>query len=223
MSYGNIEHPAAYEAAIAARIRAATFKKYNGRFLAVEGNLEIVNFVLANNGSFFNSLAHSYNQYGSLTVGQVNAVRKIIADRASKVAARRALDSGSVHISTVGKRAIFTVSVVKILSFEGDYGTVYINILKDSAGNVVIYKGASLANANVTEGDTVTIKATVKAHEEREGVKQTILARPVVLSIDTVAPVVEDASDAAVATVDAVPCADSYEVSHVVYPSRIDG
>ena len=44
--------------------------------------------------------------------------------------------------------------------------------MEDADKNVVIYKGTKLY-----EG-IVTVKATIKEHGEREGVKQTKIARP---------------------------------------------
>jgi hypothetical protein len=63
-------------------------------------------------------------------------------------------------------------------SFEGVYGVSHINICRDEAGNVIVYKGSH----GLEKGWRYVIKATVKAHDEREGVKQTIIARPKILS-----------------------------------------
>ena len=45
----------------------------------------------------------------------------------------------------------------------------------DADGNVVVYKGSTTVGE---KGETVTLKATIKDHGEREGVNQTIIARP---------------------------------------------
>lgn len=49
-----------------------------------------------------------------------------------------------------------------------------VHIMNDEAGNVIVYKGNRIAE----KGQRVTMKATVKSHGEREGVKQTIVSRP---------------------------------------------
>lgn len=46
---------------------------------------------------------------------------------------------------------------------------------KDAAGNIIV--NFSSNEQGWKQGDTVTIKATVKKHEEREGIKQTKLTR----------------------------------------------
>ena len=61
-----------------------------------------------------------------------------------------------------------------INAFESQFGYTYINICKDADGNVVVYKGSN----RFEEGETVRVKATVKSHEERDGVAQTLIARP---------------------------------------------
>ena len=50
----------------------------------------------------------------------------------------------------------------------------YVHICRDQDGNTVIYKGKEIAK----KGQTVTLKATVKDHGERDGEKQTVIARP---------------------------------------------
>ena len=60
--------------------------------------------------------------------------------------------------------------------------TTWVFVTEDSDGNVVVYKGSGhLYNADgqgATKGDKVAVKATIKEHGERDGVKQTIIARP---------------------------------------------
>jgi hypothetical protein len=59
---------------------------------------------------------------------------------------------------------------------EGQFGTSYLHIMNDAQGNVVIYKGTKILGGKT---ETLTVKATVKEHGERDGVKQTKIARPV--------------------------------------------
>jgi hypothetical protein len=95
--------------------------------------------------------------------------------REERIAADRAI---SKHVGTVGERREFALTVNKVFSFESQYGRTFINICKDADGNVIVYKGSN----GFEEGDALTLKATVKAHDEREGVKQTLIARPKILS-----------------------------------------
>jgi len=81
----------------------------------------------------------------------------------------------SNHIGAVGDKIKFTAKMNFVKGFDGYYGTVWINVMKDEAGNVIVYKGGK---ALAKKGELVTIAAKVKQHGEREGVKQTIIERP---------------------------------------------
>lgn len=152
-------------------------------------------------GEAGNALRHKMSdaraEWGGLTDKQTDLVRSLIergtqnaARAAERRAARREQDLASTHIGTVGERREFTLTVNRVLSFDGQYGTTYINLCKDEAGNVVVCKGSvplqNLTEAHETQDDdapatvpaTIRIKATVKAHEERDGVKQTLIFRP---------------------------------------------
>lgn len=74
-----------------------------------------------------------------------------------------------------GKKAIapLTLTVTRVVALEGQWGTSYINIMRDTAGNVVTWKtGECLATLA-----TYTVTGTVKAHEEYRGMRQTVLTR----------------------------------------------
>jgi hypothetical protein len=65
-----------------------------------------------------------------------------------------------------------------VVEMEGQYGYSYLHVLHDDAGNVVVYKGSKELGMR---GERVLVKATVKDHDVRDGVKQTKIARPVAL------------------------------------------
>jgi hypothetical protein len=126
------------------------------------------------------------DEWGGLTDKQTDLVRRALAraeERLARAAQRReerleADRAGSAHVGAVGERREFSVLCEKSFSFEGHYGVTYINICRDEAGNVIVYKGSH----GLDKGWRFVIKATVKAHNEREGVKQTIIARPKFIS-----------------------------------------
>jgi len=210
---GDIEHPAAYEAAIRARIKANASKTRRKDWFAKHPDAQRLWDWLYGHGEFedkFNDRGDSVNpnplrngmfsgdfggtllemreaimEWGGLTDKQTDLVRRALARaeervanankrREERIAADRAT---SQHVGTVGERREFTLTVGKVFSFEGIYGTTYINICKDADGNVIVYKGSN----GYEEGETLTVKATVKAHDEREGVAQTLIARPKVM------------------------------------------
>ncbi|MFZ8899500.1 MAG: hypothetical protein ACO20X_13290 [Alphaproteobacteria bacterium] len=122
------------------------------------------------------------HNYGGLTEKQAATVVRIYneteAKRDERKAARLAEDALSQHIGEVGRRIEMTLEVRKIIAIDGYYGTVNINLCKCGC-DVVVYKGSNRLDV-YGDGHTVTVKATIKAHEVREGIKQTIISRPTV-------------------------------------------
>jgi hypothetical protein len=129
---------------------------------------------------FVGSLAHAYDVYGKLTPGQVDAVRKCIAQRNERRAEwadkQAALNASRQHVGTVGKRITLTLTVVHFVRLDSIYGVTYIFVCEDADRNIIVYKGAATCMPN--KGETVTVSATVKEHGVRDGVKQTIIQRP---------------------------------------------
>lgn len=102
-------------------------------------------------------------------------------ERRAAIAAQKAADAEvSQHVGTVGERRDWELIVRHVLRFETDFGWMYIHLMVDNAGNVVVGK-FSKALAGADEGKRIRIKATVKSHGEREGVKQTVVNRPKLL------------------------------------------
>lgn len=120
-------------------------------------------------------------QYGDLSEKQWAFIVKLltqIEERGQKQAKRDGLHAEDVknsqHVGTVGERITIEGTVFFRASFDGVYGTTYITGIRDAAGNVYIQKGAAIGDKD----DDVRIKATVKEHGVRDGVKQTIISRP---------------------------------------------
>lgn len=80
---------------------------------------------------------------------------------------------GKSWVGSVGERITLSEANVKLLtSWETMYGYTYMYQFVDKAGNIYIWK-----TSNNVEGDTVSLKGTVKAHSDFNGVKQTELTR----------------------------------------------
>lgn len=133
-------------------------------------------------GKVLLQMREAFDEWGGLSDKQTDLVRRALARaeerlvkaqqrREERIAADRA---GSQHVGTIGARIELTLTVNKVFSFDSMYGMTHINICKDADGNVIVYKGSN----SFEEGETVRVKATVKAHEERDGVAQTLIARP---------------------------------------------
>lgn len=120
-------------------------------------------------------------QYGMITDKQMaflgNLIAKIPAREARK-AEIIAENAASQHIGTVGKREVFTLTLNWVKTYDGGgcFAPYHIHGFKDAAGNIVIYRGSKCLGE---KGANLTVKATVKEHGNRDGVKQTIITRPV--------------------------------------------
>lgn len=183
-TYTIIEDEQAYNAAISRRIKANALKGRAKRWLEADPSRAELAAQVRERGydsgsKFWNDMAAQLDEWGSLSERQEAACRRIIDEdatrKAERIAAKRAADAGSVHVGTVGARSVFTLTVAAVVELIGNYGLSFINITKDEAGNVIIYKGSNAW----TKGETITVKATIKAHTERDGVKQTMISRPV--------------------------------------------
>lgn len=87
--------------------------------------------------------------------------------------------AASDFFGQVGDRVEIDAVLEVVIGFDGFYGTTYINTMRDSAGNVFVYKGGKRLGK---KGDTISLKATVKEHGEYKGVKQTVINRPSITS-----------------------------------------
>ncbi|MCP4544260.1 MAG: hypothetical protein GY832_44675 [Chloroflexi bacterium] len=81
----------------------------------------------------------------------------------------------SQHVSTVGQRQHFDeLTVTTIIPIDGRYGVTNLHKFRDPAGNVLVWFAS---NAELEHALTYTGKATVKAHDEYQNVRQTVLTR----------------------------------------------
>ena len=90
---------------------------------------------------------------------------------------RAALDARKAtmkHIGTVGARLVLTLKCTRVNRFEGEFGVTYFNNFEDAEGNLVLWKTGTFVGE---EGKEYTMKATIKAHSEWKGGKQTEISR----------------------------------------------
>lgn len=196
-----IHNEVAYENAIARNIRRNAQKTRFAKWMAMEGGARANDFlhfmgefdmdetnnahpvIAASRGDFFDKMRASAEEFGGLTEGQHKAVLGMIAKGEARVAERAKARADALKIDadksgwigTVGERRMFDLTVRLVIEMEGQYGFSYLHVMNDAAGNVVVYKGTKkLAD----RGGNVTVKATVKEHDVRDGVRQTKIARP---------------------------------------------
>jgi len=130
-------------------------------------------------GNFYYAMRDALDEYGSLTEKQTAAVVAMMEraqtrlDNRAKAIAEAA--ARSAHIGAIKERRDFELTIKLRTGFDGSFGYVHVFVMEDSAGNVVVYKGSVVLGER---GDTVKVKATIKAHGERDGIAQTIITRP---------------------------------------------
>lgn len=116
---------------------------------------------------------------GSLASGRNIRIIASVVSGYQRAQARRALDSvviNSEHIGEVGKRQTFTdLKVIFTKMIENPYGMTQLVKFVDPDGNVLIWWNSGRTNPEI--GKTYTVTGTVKAYDERDGVKQTVITR----------------------------------------------
>lgn len=85
----------------------------------------------------------------------------------------------SKHFGAAGERLSLAVTLKKVFTFDGAFGTTYLHRFITRDGNVAIW--FSSKPTNMVEGQEYGIKGTVKRHDVREKINQTILTRVVPL------------------------------------------
>lgn len=145
---------------------------------------------------FIRDVVSKIGRFGSISENQIAAVEKALArdaQRAQDEADRAARAALSQYQGEVGGRQEFTLVIKKTVTIEGRFGTSYLYIMEDAAGNsfkwfasnrlgvetlVDVGGVAPMAGFEaVADGETIVLKGTVKKHDEYKGQKQTILSR----------------------------------------------
>lgn len=156
-----------------------------------EETCRMVRHPAAPRGEFYAKMTDSMQEWGGLSDGQTEAVRKGLQQALDRAAGRdeaanaqREADLRSVHVGVVGKRGEFTAKVSFQTDYSTQFGVTYITGLRDADGNILIVKGSPVMYKDakgdegpVRKGMTIRFAAFVKAHGEREGVKQTMINR----------------------------------------------
>jgi len=121
------------------------------------------------------SLFDSIEQYGSLTEKQTLLARRLMANAMQSVPTKTTSVSHSQWVGTIKERRKWSLTIDKIMAYEGNYGMSYINMMHDVNGNIVVGKGTKRFGI---EGTTINVVATIVDHTTRDGNKQTIINRP---------------------------------------------
>lgn len=136
---------------------------------------DVITFLSKHMGQpgFLGDMYAAIGRWGSLTEGQLKAVRASMARDA-----QRAADAAvSNYQGEVGKPVTVTLEILatRAHTFDGfPPRTSYWHLMRDDRGNVYTMRGVSIGD----KGERITGTFTVKAHEEYKGTKQTVLQRP---------------------------------------------
>jgi len=182
---GNAEAFRSFRAKVAGARESLAGKNKAQLILADDGLSAAWDIYLAPNGmakkweeNTITDIVGKLVKYGSISEKQTAFLHSLVSKidaRASVEAARAVVAATSVYVGTVGARVTMDLTVRAVPSFDSMYGLCYISICGDAAGNTVVYRGAKpLAD----RGETVKVLATIKAHDEYKGERQTIIARP---------------------------------------------
>ena len=84
------------------------------------------------------------------------------------------------HFGDIKKRYELKLKIVKVLPFDGDFGPTYMHSFVDELGNSFVWWGSydfTQRNSIENYDEFYNVKATVKAHKEYKGRKQTVITR----------------------------------------------
>ncbi len=83
----------------------------------------------------------------------------------------------SGHVGEIGKREVFQLTVTNLRTMETAYGLTTLVSFQDGAGHTLKWFCSGEAPDTFELGAALTVKATVKAHGDFKGVKETTLSR----------------------------------------------
>lgn len=127
--------------------------------------------LMATGTNFLTDLGRRLREHRILTDRQMEAAEKTLKD----LAETKELNDASVYVSDVGTRIEFEAKVVGVYETEGFYGHTDIVKFRDSKGNLFTWFASGYTY--LEREDRISIKGTVKKHDEYRGVKQTVLTR----------------------------------------------
>ena len=134
------------------------------------------------NENFYHSEVEKVECWGKLSPKQTIVVRNALARAKESLAKKDELEAqwaaeaaNRDYVGEVGdKKFVVEGRIDFTTSWSGTYGTTFLTIIRDANDNTIKYKGKSIGS----KGEEIKMIATIKAHEEYKGEKQTIVNRP---------------------------------------------
>lgn len=129
-------------------------------------------------------VARKARTYGGATPGQLAFVGRLLGELEAKVAEHAEREAAkaarpNAWQAKVGERLTFTGTVRFTREWFNNFGGVTTLLVLDTPGGAV--KWFASRGLNVRNGETVTLKGTVKAHDDYQGEKSTVVSRCTIL------------------------------------------
>ena len=94
--------------------------------------------------------------------------------------AKRAQNASSAFVGVLGGRQRLALTIERIVVLDSQFfGTNFLTLARTGDGDVVTYKGRTNIGC---KGETVTVEAMIKDHTVYNGVQQTVIQRPKLVS-----------------------------------------
>lgn len=133
---------------------------------------------LFENNTFYNNLKSAVtSKYCKLHSGFIACAPKsmvLLQDKLLRAEKLQEQANKSQYFGNIGDKFIRDFKVENVYGYDSQYGYVYINILEDAEDNIFVWKTTTTA---LEIGKEITAKATIKEHQEYNGIKQTVLTR----------------------------------------------
>lgn len=123
---------------------------------------------------------HVEHRHMGIVVSAVSAYERMTGEHARRQAEaeeRANKRAAAEYTGALGEKVTVTGTVTRLVPIEGDYGTSMLVVVEGGSTIAKMFTSAAWA-WDVEQGDEVTLTGTVKAHEEYQGAKQTVLTRP---------------------------------------------
>ena len=146
--------------------KRAAFHSWSEKHYAVLNNI-----VASTGNSFLDDLARKLSHHQQLSDRQLEAAARVVKQAED----REAEGAASEWVGEVKERIEFEAEIMGSYLNDGFYGVTDILKFKDEAGNHFTWFASDITG--LQRGDRISIKGTVKKHDEYKEIKQTILTR----------------------------------------------
>jgi hypothetical protein len=149
--------------------------------LEAENLIEEVQAINADDLDDFGKEIHYHLSFARVPVAKAGLVAYAYRwlQRHKEAIARKALEANDLndYIGEEGQRGTFhNLTLRRTSGWESDYGWTTLCIWADDQGRKVVYIGSGAVDPGEV-GTACRLKATIKHHNERDGVKQTVISR----------------------------------------------